>query len=653
MTSSGPFRFAALNRKRVCALVALILLLFHAVLLGWSSFCHAPVNGEVGHLSAGISHLLFGRYDLFRVNPPLVRTLAAVPVVFASPTLNWAYYDSNPLERREFYVEHDFYQGNSQRLPALITAARWSCIAFSLLGGFFCYRWAACLYGDLAGLVALTLWCFSPGILGHAALITPDAHAAAVGAVAVFCFWRWLVRPSWKWALAAGVSLGTAELCKFTCLVFYPLLPVLWMLYRWRDRAILAWRDLLRQGGMLTGTLLASIYIVNCGYSFDGPFARLDGFQFQSMLFTGCESLDEIPPEGGNRFVGIWLGKLPLPLPANLVQGIDTQRRDFERGLPSYLRGQWADHGWWYYYLYAFALKEPLGTWCLVALSIGATILGRGYSAAGRDEMVMLLPTFVLLVFVSSQTGFSVHSRYILPVLPFLFVWTSKIVRVFEMRPFNRRRLALATSIVLALAWSVISSLSIYPHSLAYFNELAALLPTPADASPRASLGKYDEGIVSSIFSAGPRNGPRHLLDSNIDWGQDLFFLEDWYESHPDARPIRVAYYGSYPLDQSKIRSAGLPPVGLSWKETEEKTNASVVGPLPGWYALSVNYLYSRAGEYRYFLHFKPVARVSYSIYIYHINIDEANHVRRELGLPELPERCGEQAGGGDGSRDS
>jgi hypothetical protein len=26
-----------------------------------------------------------------------------------------------------------------------------------------------------------------------------------------------------------------------------------------------------------------------------------------------------------------------------------------------------------------------------------------------------------------------------------------------------------------------------------------------------------------------------------------------------------------------------------------------------------------------------------YSIYIYHISLDEANRVRRELGLPELP----------------
>lgn len=59
-------------------------------------------------------------------------------------------------------------------------------------------------------------------------------------------------------------------------------------------------------------------------------------------------------------------------------------------------------------------------------------------------------------------------------------------------------------------------------------------------------------------------------------------------------------------------------------------------GPKPGWYALSVNYIYGRSQQYRYSLHFQPAAMAGYSIYIYHIALDEANRVRKELGLPEL-----------------
>ena len=45
--------------------------------------------------------------------------------------------------------------------------------------------------------------------------------------------------------------------------------------------------------------------------------------------------------------------------------------------------------------------------------------------------------------------------------------------------------------------------------------------------------------------------------------------------------------------------------------------------PQPGWYAVSVNYIYDRSGQYRYFLHFEPVARTGYSIYIYYMTQED------------------------------
>lgn len=130
--------------------------------------------------------------------------------------------------------------------------------------------------------------------------------------------------------------LGLAELCKFTLLVFYPLLPVLWLIDRLPERKALRWRDWCRQGGMLAASLFLSGYVINCGYLFEDTFAPLGDFRFQTMLFSGYNSLEKIPPEGANRFARTWLGKLPVPLPANFIQGIDTQRYDFERGLASH-----------------------------------------------------------------------------------------------------------------------------------------------------------------------------------------------------------------------------------------------------------------------------------------------------------------------------
>jgi hypothetical protein len=218
------------------------------------------------------------------------------------------------------------------------------------------------------------------------------------------------------------------------------------------------------------------------------------------------------------------------------------------------------------------------------------------------------------LAFVSSQTGFSVHSRYIIPALPFFFIWIAKVGKSFQLK---RLVIAILTSIL--LTWSIFSSLWIYPHSISYFNELAAILPTPNE--PRSPQEPEGTSFIASLLNAGSRNGGRHLLDSNIDWGQDIFYLEKWCQSHPEIRDIKVSYWGSYPLELTKVHFQGIPP-----------ENA----PQSGWYALSVNYLYNREKQYLYFLNLKPVARVGYSIYIYHVTPEDANRIRREIELPEI-----------------
>ncbi|MDR1957657.1 MAG: hypothetical protein LBQ54_01180 [Planctomycetaceae bacterium] len=392
----------------------------------------------------------------------------------------------------------------------------------------------------------------------------------------------------------------------------------MWLIYKLPEIGTLTEKDWLQQSKQFAVMFAMSLLIINMGYLFEGTLTPLRNYRFQTMLFTGCNSLADVPVGGANRFDGTLLGYVPVPLPSNFIQGIDTQRLDFERGLPSYLRGEWSKHGWWHYYLYALLVKTPLGTIGLFLLAVFCTFFQKGYNASWRDEMIILLPGIVLLVFVSSQTGFSVHSRYIIPALPFFFIWISKVGKSFQLK-----RPIVATLASVLLAWSVLSSLWVYPHSLSYFNELAAILPTPEDKnypkppeSPKTFWQK-----TKWILDAGPRNGPRHLLDSNIDWGQDLFNLERWCKTHPEIDEMRVAYWGSYPLELTEVPSKGMPLSN---------------DPQPGWYALSVNYLYDREKQYRYFLNFEPVDTAGYSICIYHITLEEANRVRRETGLPEI-----------------
>ena len=776
-----------------------LLLTLHALLIGWIGWNASPNKTEVGHIGAAAYFWQTLRFDVFCVNPPLTRMITGIPVVLCDPQYDWEFYSSRPQDRSEWTLGGAFVKANRpEKVRWCFALARWSLIPLLLLGGYFGYRLSQECFGNAAGLVFLTLWCFSPMLLGLGATICPDAVAASLGIVAIYTFYQWLHKPGWAWAVIAGFCLGLLPLTKLTWIIAFGLWPLMW----WLWIVPIYWANsLLKKGDRhLTATILRGIrtfwfgasplyqekrslplpsfrqllavlflglYTLNMGYMFDGTCRRLGQYTFISQSLRGSDP----SATTGNRFAGTWLGQIPVPLPADFVQGIDTQRLDFERGLPSYLRGQWADHGWWYYYLYVAVVKMPLGTWLLVVLAVGVTVFdvvgrrrppspsvplprgegsrmpsppaplptnlrsvpaGEGRSilpspsvplpwgegrlyASWRDEMVVLLPGVVLFVVVSSQTGFSAHSRYIVPVLPFLFVWVSKVGRVFagassllkkgtgsepagvyvaecgsrevpvplcqqaasgslsatqqiarceKEEDFTQRRqgarspgifapwrlgvrlFSIRTAqvlVILALIWSVGSSLSIYPHSLSYFNELAAILPTPADATyPKPIEAKSDDrGILSKIqyaLSVGPRNGPRHLLDSNIDWGQDLFYLEDWCESHPEAQPLKVAYWGNFPLEQSKVKSAGNPPVGPDEDHSDVTTNSATIGPLPGWYAVSVNDIYGRSRQYRYFLHFKPTAMAGYSIYMYHITLDEANRVRREMGLSELTE---------------
>lgn len=514
--------------------IVVTLLAIHASLLVYSATTHSPTFNEPGHLVAGLSYWEFGRFEVYRVNPPLTRLVAALPVIAAGYELDWSRFYDGPGARPEFALGEDFVKANGERSIWLFTIARWACIPFSLIGGLFCFLWGRELYGAAAGLVSLTLWCFDPNILAHAELITPDAAATAFGVGAGFSFWRWLKQPTWGRAGLAGLLLGLAQLSKMSWLILFGLWPALWLYWLAHQPSVPTARRQLLQ---LATSLLIGLYILNLVYVFDGSFIQLKEFTFVSETLAG----EEQAGKGGNRYADSWLGELPVPLPEQYLLGFDLQKRDFEDyGQPSYLRGEWKDSGWWYYYLYGCLVKVPHGTQLLFLLAVILTVNislrqasgGRQPSesftsiASWRDELILLTPALALFVLVSSQTEFSHHFRYVLPSLGLLMTFLGKPIllltegfRRFASAPSNLEGgvapmalhspktfawRSLAVLPLLCLAASVASSLRVHPHSLAYFNEAAG----------------------------GLENGHRHMLGSSLDWDQDLLFFKEWQRVH-------------------------------------------------------------------------------------------------------------------------
>jgi hypothetical protein len=579
----GPFR----TGRAWITFAVVSLLTFHGSLLAWGAWYHSAAWDEVGHLAAGLSHWEFGHFNLYRVNPPLVRLLATIPVRLARPTMDWAPFEepiSDPYTRMEMVAGAELARENGPRYFWLMTLGRWACLPLSLLGGYFCFRWARDLYGEAAGLFALALWCLCPNILAYGQLIVPDAGAAALGVAAHYCFWRHLKRPRWLTAAGTGLAFGLMQLCKTTWIIAFVLWPAFWAASRWvrqHDPARTGWRVEMAQLALIFGV---GLMLINLGYGFEGSFQRLGDYPFSSATLYGEPGAQHSVHARANRFTGGILGAVPVPLPRNYVLGIDRQKADFERTMPSYLRGEWRMGGWWYYYLYALAIKVPLGTWTLVLLALLATVLLPAYRGGWWDELFLLSPAIVILVLVSSQTGFNHHVRYVLSVLPFLFIWSGKVGRAFPLRDP-----ALAALASTALIWSATSSLAIYPHSLSYFNELVG----------------------------GPTRGHEHLINSNIDWGQDLLEAKRWLDRHPEAKPLYLGY--GMPLIDPSI-------LGIEYEVPPRS-------PRPGWYMISVDLLRGQLGDLDFLFDLRPIDRIGYSMNIYRLTSFDVDRIRRRQGL--------------------
>ena len=102
---------------------------------------------EVTFLSSGISHWYLGRFELCAVNPPLVRMVAAIPVLALNPNVDWSNANTNPASRSDLAVGRKFIENNASNITTYFSIARMACIPFSILGMFVCFLWARDVYG--------------------------------------------------------------------------------------------------------------------------------------------------------------------------------------------------------------------------------------------------------------------------------------------------------------------------------------------------------------------------------------------------------------------------------------------------------------------------------------------------------------------------
>jgi hypothetical protein len=645
------------NTPRVTVLVV-ILLLIHLTLAVRSLVLENPTVDEVIHLPAGITYWQKGTFALYHHNPPLVKLIAALPVL-ATPGVKMDYSRpswADPPNKAAF--AHEFAQDNYRQYFELFSRARVVMPLFSVLGALVIFSWSRALYGAGGGLLSLALWVFCPNVLAHCRLVTTDVGAAVLGVLATFLFWRYLKQPSWIRAVVAGLGLGIAQITKFSLILLYGLWPLLGLVHLLAnpDRSRLARR--LGLGVAQAALMLAlSVLVIDAGYAFEGVGAPLGKYEFVSGALTRPVPPGMWRPPGPdrlmdacyrhrvNRFRGTWLGLLPAPLPRHYLLGFDDQKLEAEgiparfldpawpddeiKSYPVYLDGVIQQKSWWYYYILTLVYKVPEGTWALAVGALAVLIASRRSRAPWFDELVLLLIPAAFLFVMSVFTNIDLGLRYVLPTFPFVFISAGKLVPWAQGFRERGRRRAAAGFVMASLAATTAGTLAVAPHYLAYFNQV----------------------------SGGPANGSAHLIDSNLDWGQDLVGLKRWLEKHAPDERVGLAYFGQINPELFRFRDGGgfdwfLPPPlpgTMNPKDLPQRYRRGLEGirPEPGLYAVSASLVRGlpwrvydavlprfapfEAGmdAFGYFRELTPFGHVGHSILLYRITPEQADRLAR------------------------
>jgi Dolichyl-phosphate-mannose-protein mannosyltransferase len=653
--------------KRTLTLLVAGLLVAHYALAASSLLRENPTVDEVNHLPAGLSYWQTGSFRLYHHNPPLIKLVAAIPVWLSGGDLSEAYQSK---KWRAESVEYPFFGLafsliNAPRYFELFARARLVMPLFSLLAGGVIFAWSRRLFGDRGGLLSLVLWCLCPNVLAHARLVTSDVGATALGALATYLFWRYLHRPSWKNVAVAGLALGLAELSKFSMLLLYPLWPLMWLAFQaFRPDRALSAKTIARTMGQATAIVAISVAAINAGYLFEGTGRPLGSFRFVSRTLTrpGVTPGDSESrlttvawKHRVNRFRGTSMARIPAPLPAHYLLGFDDQKIESE-GIPAgwshpgvtdpeansgytvYLDGVLQRSGWRSYYALSFLYKTPEGTLLLMALALGVFVASRRSRAPWSDEVVLLILPLGFFVVMTFLTDINLGLRYVLPIFPYLFVFVGRIAPWADGLRSGRRA---AWGIVLgSVALTGLSTLAIHPHYLAHFNRL----------------------------SGGPDRDPPRLIDSNLDWGQDLVGLREWLRAHPDEGPVGLAYFGQIWPNLFDVHNDGfewfLPPGrpdSILPMEYPPEQLKLLTGPVPrivpGLYAVSASirqglswrvYDPSRRmrgggiwraedGAFDYFREATPFAAIGHSILLFRLTEADAARLEKERLKPARP----------------
>lgn len=393
---------------------------------------------------------------------------------------------------------------------------------FGALAGVLVLLEARRRLGDIPALAALAVFCFTPEVLAHAQWAHSDLPSAAALMLTAMLFARALEIPTALNELLLGFALGLMVSVKITGVLLLPfLLPiiVLWNRPKQGSWLKIAMPRLVRMSAAIW--LVIVIAFLPKPRLFDHEFLPID----LAHLVGGT-------PEGDCvHFTAAFLRWTPLP--DTFLKGLVYTALLGQHGQMAFFHGELRSDGWWYYFPAAMILKYPTPLLVLAACGFIATVRSKQFSAARK--LAWTLPPLVLFGLAMAQK-INIGVRSVLTIAPFLALWSAAALAA-------TRAHVIRYAVLAAVALSIVSGISAWPNFLSWFNPLFG----------------------------GTAAADKWLVDSNLDWGQDLGELARLLRARGNPE-VHLAFWGWARPERLEIRTVNF----------NQRT--------PGYYAVSRSY---------------------------------------------------------------
>jgi hypothetical protein len=397
---------------------------------------NGPTFDEPVHLTAGYSYWVTGSFRLNREDPPLLKLLWAIPLLFGERP-EYPHDVAEATNNDHWHVSTAFVARAGVPPPELFAWPRRVNLLIGCCVVLTCAWWAHRLWESrLAGVAACAFAAHEPTLLALSCVLTTDAGLALFVLLSAYLLWEYAARPSRGLLFACGAALGLALASKFSALA-----------------AVL-------------GLFAAAALFVLRGGRLALPGAPDDahrGRAFAEFAFR----------------LGLIAGVVLL-LAYGVIhfdqwgRGLKFQLTRGEHGDGTmYLNGALSRRGWLHYFAVLLPLKLPLG---LIFAGFLAALTGRA-DRAPRAALFVVPP--LAFFALASLARVDLGARVVLPVLPFVCVLAAGLLTSAQCaRGCSPHSESCPTrfarcGIVTCVAWAGISAARSDPYPVAYFNEVA------------------------------------------------------------------------------------------------------------------------------------------------------------------------------------